>query len=298
MDHLPLRAHERDRAAAWCRSRAAACCPPSRDRLRRSRSSTPSTTRQYAGEIVEAMRMVCPRSTDGDAAAADRRQVLVLHGADRVRRRRARSATSRASRRRSTGSTSSTSSSRRRAGERVLARATSTTRARRSSSSRSPTRCTRSTRRSSTPGFLAPGRRRRAAARVRLDPLARRLGRGLPPLGGAARRRARPRALGDPARTAIRYHVCLGSWHGPHVFDPPLARGDRPRPPGAGALLPDRAGERPARARVAAVGGRQAARGEGARPRRRHPPHERRRAPRARRRAARAARERSSAATT
>ena len=21
----------------------------------------------------------------------------------------------------------------------------------------------------------------------------------------------------------IRYHVCWGSWHGPHVFDPPLA---------------------------------------------------------------------------
>ena len=27
----------------------------------------------------------------------------------------------------------------------------------------------------------------------------------------------------------VRYHVCFGSWHGPHVFDPPLARRDRPR---------------------------------------------------------------------
>ena len=50
-------------------------------------------------------------------------------------------------------------------------------------------------------GLPAPGRRRGADARVRLDPLARRLGRGLPPLGRAARRRARPRARGDSRRT-------------------------------------------------------------------------------------------------
>ena len=94
----------------------------------------------------------------------------------------------------------------------------------------------------------------------------------------------------------IRYHVCFGSWHGPHAFDPPLAdvidlvpRGERP-------LLPDRAGEPAARARVAALGGRQAAGGEGADPRRHHAPHERRRASRAHRRPARPARERSSAA--
>ena len=47
-------------------------------------------------------------------------------------------------------------------------------------------------------GLPAPGRRRGADARVRLDPLARRLGRRLPPLGGAPGRGAQPRARGDP----------------------------------------------------------------------------------------------------
>ena len=41
----------------------------------------------------------------------------------------------------------------------------------------------------------------------------------------------------------IRYHVCWGSWHGPHAFDPPLARHDRPDPPGQRRLLRDGAGQ-------------------------------------------------------
>ena len=64
----------------------------------------------------------------------------------------------------------------------------------------------------------------------------------------------------------VRYHVCFGSWHGPHAYDPPLAEVidlvlsvQRP-------LLPDGAGEPAPRARVAALGGREAARGQGARP--------------------------------
>ena len=50
-------------------------------------------------------------------------------------------------------------------------------------------------------GLPAPGRRRGAAARVRLDPLARRLGRRLPALGGAAGRGAQPRARGASRRS-------------------------------------------------------------------------------------------------
>ena len=44
---------------------------------------------------------------------------------------------------------------------------------------------------------------------------------GLPALGRAARARAQPRARGLP-EDRVRYHVCWGSWHGPHAFDPPL----------------------------------------------------------------------------
>ena len=59
----------------------------------------------------------------------------------------------------------------------------------------------------------------------------------------------------------VRYHVCWGSWHGPHAFDPPLKRRRRSRAQGHRRLLPDRAGQPPPRARVAAVGGRIAAGG-------------------------------------
>ena len=182
----------------------------------------------------------------------------------------------------------------RRTGERLLAARTSTTRATRSSSSRSPTCCTRSTRRSSTP-----------ASCVQVDDavLVHEYD-SILSLGGSVedyrkwaelRVEATNHALRDIPEERVRYHVCHGSWHGPHVFDPPLADVIDLVLRVHGPLLLDRAGERAPRARVAALGGREAARGEGADPRRRHAPHERRRAPRARRRAARPAREASSA---
>ncbi len=58
----------------------------------------------------------------------------------------------------------------------------------------------------------------------------------------------------------------LGQLAWPARLRSPALRGGRPRPAGAGALLLDRAGEPPSRARVAALGGRQAARGQGADP--------------------------------
>ena len=134
---------------------------------------------------------------------------------------------------------------------------------------------------------------------ARLDAVARRhAGRTTARWARAARRRAQPRAARACPEDRIRYHVCWGSWHGPHAYDPPLTdvidlvlRGQR-------RLLRDRAGQPPPRARVADLGGRQAARGPQADPRRRHAPHQRGRAPRARRAAPRRASRRSSAART
>ena len=114
----------------------------------------------------------------------------------------------------------------------------------------------------------------------------------LPQVGGAARRRAEPRAAGPPG----------GPRPVPHLL------GQLPRPArattrrskdivdlvlqGQRGHVRDRAVERPPRARVARLGGREAAGGQEAHPRRRQPPHERRRAPGARRPAAGPARER------
>ena len=109
-----------------------------------------------------------------------------------------------------------------RAGERRTGSATSTTRARRSSSSRSPTRCTRSTRGSSTPASCV-----QVDDAVLLHEYDSILS-----LGGSVddyRRWAELRvealvhALSGIPEERIRYHVCYGSWHGPHAFDPPLA---------------------------------------------------------------------------
>ena len=152
-------------------------------------------------------------------------------------------------------------------GERLLARATSTTRATRSSSSRSPTRCTRSTRAIVDAGFLLQVDDAVLAARVRLDPVARRLASRTTGAGRELRIDALNHALAGIPEERVRYHVCFGSWHGPHAYDPPLADVIDLVLAGARALLPDRAGEPPARARVAAVGGRRAARGQGARSR-------------------------------
>ena len=196
LDHVPLRARERPRAAAWCRSRAATSCRRAATG-RRSRSSTPSTTQQYARTMVETMRRLAERPEPERRRDRGRGKLLVLHGADRVRQRRAR-----ARHRALQGALggvdvvdASSRSSRRRASywlrneyyateeEFVFALADALHEE------------YQGDRRRRLP---APGRRRRAAARVRLDPLARRLGRGLPPLGGAARRGAQPRARGDP----------------------------------------------------------------------------------------------------
>ena len=143
----------------------------------------------------------------------------------------------------------------------------------------------------------AAGRRRRAHARVRLDPVARRLVRGLPALGRAARRRAQPRAHG-PARGPGPLPRLLGQLARPARLRPAAARRRRPGPAREGGRLRDRAGQPAPRARVAHLGGRRAARGQEAHPRRGDPPHERGRASRARRRAARRGWPSSSAART
>ena len=97
----------------------------------------------------------------------------------------------------------------------------------------------------------------------------------------------------------VRYHVCWGSWHGPHAYDPPLADVvDLVLQVNADAYT-DRAGQPAPRARVARLGGRRSC------PRARcsipgvvtHHTNDRR-APRARRRAARAAGRASSGART
>ena len=120
---------------------------------------------------------------------------------------------------------------RRRAGERLLAATTSTTRPRRSSSSRVADALHEEYKAIVDAGLPAPGRRRRAAARVRLDPLARRLGRGLPALGGAARRGAQPRARGHP-RGPHPLPRLLRELARPARLRPAARRRDRPRPQG------------------------------------------------------------------
>ena len=96
----------------------------------------------------------------------------------------------------------------------------------------------------------------------------------------------------------IRFHLCWGSWHGPHSTDIPMADiVEVMLAVNAGRLLL-RGRQRPPRARVAALAGRQAARGQGAPARRRQPRDQRDRAPRGRRRPDRAASPRPSAART
>ena len=87
----------------------------------------------------------------------------------------------------------------------------------------------------------------------------------------------------------VRYHVCWGSWPGPHTTDVPLK--DIVDLILAGARRRLCAGRRKSapRARMAGVAGREAARGPGADPGRHQPRDQHRRAPGTRRRAHRAA---------
>ena len=117
----------------------------------------------------------------------------------------------------------------------------------------------------------------RAWARLRVDALNHAL-RGLP-------------------EDRIRYHICFGSWHGPHAYDPPLRDAiDLVLAVNAKYYLMEQANPRHEHEwkiwQDVAAAGRQ-----GARPRRGHPPHQRGRAPRARRPAARSGWRTSSAGT-
>ena len=101
----------------------------------------------------------------------------------------------------------------------------------------------------------------------------------------ATRVEALNHALEGLPEDRVRYHLCWGSWHGPHAHDVPLADiVDLMLQVDASTYL-DRGGERQARARVPPLGDGRPARGEGARTRRRHALDEPRRASGARRRA-------------
>ena len=91
-------------------------------------------------------------------------------------------------------------------------------------------------------------------------------------------------ALQGMPEDRMRYHICWGSWHGPHTHDLPLKHVVDLMLQGQGAGLLRRSRQRPPRARVEGLAGRQAARGQDPDPRRRQPRHQRRRASRARRR--------------
>ena len=186
--------------------------PPSRDRL--------AFPEFYAEHDAAYVREVANRArTDGAKVEAKR---WFCTGPISLRRRGARArhrALPPRARSRRASRTRSCRSSRRRASTGCT---TSTTRARRTSSSRSPTRCTRSTRGSSTPGFLL-----QVDDAVLMHEYDSMLASG----GSVAdyRRWAELRvdalnhALAGIPQERVRYHVCFGSWHGPHAFDPPLA---------------------------------------------------------------------------
>ena len=222
LDHVPVRAGERPRAAHGPGRGREHPAPEPRPAgvpgvLRRARRRVRPAGREPAQvwptPATRARRRTArsrPRASSGSAP-----------GRSSTTRRRS-SGTSRASRRARRASTSSTRSSRWSRPRASTGSTTSTTRARRSSSTRSPTRCTRSTRRSSTPGCWSRSttpssctsttRSSRSAARSRTT--------GAGPSSASTRSSTRSRGLPEDR---IRYHVCFGSWHAPHVFDPPLA---------------------------------------------------------------------------
>ena len=77
----------------------------------------------------------------------------------------------------------------------------------------------------------------------------------------------------------VRYHICWGSWHGPHVYDIELKHVVDLMLQGRRGSVLGRGGEPAPRARVEGVEGHEAAGGQDPHPRRRQPRQQRRRAP-------------------
>ena len=96
---------------------------------------------------------------------------------------------------------------------------TSITPTRRRCCSRSPTACTRNTRRLSMPASTCRSTTPSCPTCTK-DGAADERG-AVPRLGAASHRRAQPRAPRHPEERS-RYHICWGSWNGPHAFDVPL----------------------------------------------------------------------------
>ena len=85
-------------------------------------------------------------------------------------------------------------------------------------------------------------------------------------------------ALRDLPEDRIRYHICWGSWHGPHTTDLPLEKYRRRAVAGPGGGVLDRGRQCSSRARVESLARRQAARRQDTDPGRRQPRYQRRRA--------------------
>ena len=187
VDHVPLRARQRARAAHGAARRRLASFRRAAT-ARRSRSSTPSTTPPSPARSRTRCRSRLDRTTSVAAEIEPQRNALVLHRPDQLRplcaraRHRPPEACARG----------------RRGGRRVPpVVAPASVYWLRNEYYASEEEFVfavadalheeyQAHRRR---GLPAPGRRRGAAARVRLDPLARRLDRRLPALGGAARSR-------------------------------------------------------------------------------------------------------------
>ncbi len=142
------------------------------------------------------------------------------------------------------------------------------------------------------PARGVPGDRRRRADPADRRPVDRRelrpdhpraIRRGLPAVHPDPRRGAQPRPAGHPAGPGPLPPVLGQLARAAHHRHRAQAH-RRPRPVDQRRCVHVRGGQRPARARVAGLGDRQAARGQDHHPGRRRPRDQRRRAPRARRR--------------
>ena len=97
----------------------------------------------------------------------------------------------------------------------------------------------------------------------------------------AVRVEALNHALRNVPEERVRYHLCWGSWHGPHAHDLELKIHRRSAPEGESEGLSHRSGERAPRARVRSLGRGEAARREAPGAGRGHAFHRRGRASRA-----------------